>query len=153
MSVNLNPIYPITPVTTFGLVSAAMASSKQYDGTDATANAMAKVMTAGANGNRVDFLKVKIGSTAGGTPSGSTTATMLRVWINNGSVQTTSTNNTLISELAIPVTAVSATVATPEYVLPINIWLPATYTIWVGLTVAIGATAAAVAVTAVGGDA
>lgn len=131
------------------IVSTAMTGSKAYDGTEATGTAMALVATAGANGSRVEKLIVRIGSTAGGTPSGTTTATMLRVWLNNGSANTTATNNSLVAELAIAAFAVSTTAVSPSYEIPLNITIPASYKIYAGLTAAIGATAAAVAITPV----
>jgi hypothetical protein len=126
-----------------------MTSTKAYDGTEAAGTAMALVCTASANGSRLEKLIVKIGSTAGGTPAATTTATMLRVWLNNGSANTTATNNSLISELAIAAFAVSATAVSPSYEIPLNITIPASYKVYAGLTAAIGATAAAVSITPV----
>jgi hypothetical protein len=131
------------------IVSTAMTSTKAYDGTEAAGTAMALVCTASANGSRLEKLIVKIGSTAGGTPAATTTATMLRVWLNNGSANTTATNNSLISELAIAAFAVSATAVSPSYEIPLNITIPASYKVYAGLTAAIGATAAAVSITPV----
>ena len=48
--------------------------------------------------------------------------------------------------------AVSATAVSPTYEVPLNITIPGGYKIYAGLTAAIGATAAAVAITAVSYD-
>jgi hypothetical protein len=152
MAVTPNSI--VTPQTiptwTMGvIVSTAMTGSKAYDGTETAGTALALIATAGANGARAEKLIVKIGSTAGGTPAATTTATMLRVWLNNGSANTTATNNSLIAELAIAAFAVSTTAISPAYEIPLNITIPAGYRLYGGLTAAIGATAAAVAITPV----
>ena len=54
------------------IVSAAMTSTKMYDGTEAVGTAMALVATAVAtNGTRFEKLIVKIGLPAAGTPAAS----------------------------------------------------------------------------------
>lgn len=155
MAVTPNSI--VTPQTipawTMGtIISTAMTATKAYDGTEEAGTPMAHVFTAGANGSRVEKLILKIGSTAGGTPASNTTATMVRVWLNNGSANTTATNNSLIAERAIAVYGASATAESPAYEIPLNITIPAGYKIFAGLTVAIGATAAAVAITPIAYD-
>ena len=63
--------------------------------------------------------------------SGSTSATVARVFINNGSDSGSAggINNTLFDEITLPVTTTSATAATATYELPLNIALPAGYRI------------------------
>lgn len=134
------------------IVSTAMTNGKEYDGTEAVGTAMALLFTAGVNGSRVEKIIARIGSTAGGVPAGTTTATVVRVWLNNGSANTTATNNSLIAELTIPATAVSAVAAVNGWEIPLNICVPAGYKIYMGMDTAIGATAAAVAATCFGFD-
>ena len=53
-------------------------------------------------------------------PLGTNIATVLRVFINNGGVNTTAANNSLIAELTLPATTLSEVAAQPDYVLPLN---------------------------------
>lgn len=46
------------------------------------------------------------------------TATAFRVWINNGSALSTTTNNSLVAEITIAVITTTQTAATPDYVVP-----------------------------------
>lgn len=61
------------------------------------------------------------------TPAGNTTATVLRVWINNGATTGTATNNSLFDEVTLPAITASATAAVSGYEVPINMPLPAGY--------------------------
>jgi hypothetical protein len=71
---------------------------------------------------------------------GTNIATVLRVFINNGGVNTTAANNSLIAELTLPATTLSEVAAQPDYVLPLNFVLPAGYKInaTIGTVVAAG---------------
>lgn len=157
MTANTQLVLPLTP--NLGvmnvLLSAAMTNTKAYDGTEATgAGKNELVFTVGANGSRIDTLQVQYTSTNGATASGTTTATLVRFWSNNGSVNTTATNNQLLGEIAIaaqPVTAL-ATAANPVFTLVLNKSLPAGYKIYAGTTVAIGGTNCALLISATGGD-
>ena len=70
---------------------------------------------------------------------GSNTATVLRVFINNGGVNTTAANNSLIGEMTLPGTTLSEISAQSDYVLPLNFVLPAGYKINVTLGTAVAA--------------
>src|SRR5262245_261511 len=59
------------------------------------------------------------------TPAGNTTATVLRLWINNGSTTGTAANNILVDEISLPATTASGTTATANYEIPLNFALPA----------------------------
>jgi hypothetical protein len=156
MAANSQPIFPITP--NIGemnvLLSTAMTNTKAYDGTEAAGTALALVATAGANGARFDTLQVQFASTNGATASGTTAATLVRFWANNGSVNTTATNNQLLGEISIAAQTVTAlaTATNPVYTLTLNKSLPAGYKIYAGTTVAIGGTNCALQVSANGGD-
>ena len=163
MPANTSPIFPLTPNTGAMnvLLSTAMTNTKAFDGTDTAGTALALVYTAGSNGSRVDSIVVRLSSTNGATASGTTSATVIRFWINNGAANTTATNNQLQSwEVAIPATTVTAlaTSTLPYYnVLALTpnadgLSLPASYRIYAGSTVAIGGTNCAVLVSAMGGD-
>ncbi len=158
MPANTNPIFPLTPNlgVAGALLSTAMTNTKAFDGTEAAGTAMVLCYTAGANGSRIDQIRLKLTSTAGATASGTTNATVVRFWLNNGSANTTATNNYLWYEMAVPATAVTAlaTAALTEYNLPSTALpaIPAGYKIYAGLTVAAGGTNCAITPVVVGGD-
>lgn len=155
MAVTANSI--VTPQAaiagTMGVVlSAVMAAGKTHDGTDNTALGNLLVYTVGANGGRVDKIIAKVAGTVGNTPSGTSTATVMRVFVNNGSANTTAANNALIAEQTIAATAVSAVASTTGYEIILNLTLPAGYKIYCGLGTAIGATNFGLAVSCYGAD-
>lgn len=157
MAANTEPIFPLTP--NIGvmnvLLTAAMTNTKAYDGTEATgAGKKELVFTAGANGARIDTLYVQFTSTNGATASGTTAATVVRFWANNGSADTTATNNQLLGEIAVAAQTLTAlaTATNPVYALTLNKSLPAGYKIYAGTTVAVGGTNCALLVSATGGD-
>ena len=61
--------------------------------------------------------------------SGSATATVARVFINNGQATGSIGNNVLFDEITLAATTVIQTAATAVYELPLNIALPAGYRI------------------------
>lgn len=145
MAVNTVPIFPLTPKISWGVVTTADGTaSKNHDGT--TANAVL-LFTAGTNGARIDKIKA--------LALGTNVATCLRIFINNGSANTTAANNTLIKEFTVASTTISETAAMAENewnkdgVNPCDIVLPAGYKLYgvVGTTVATG-----LQVTVCGGD-
>lgn len=159
MAVTPNAIFAQTPNVGAlnAIVSTAMTNTKAFDGTETAGTALALVFTAGANGARVDQVTCRLASTNGATVSGTTNATVVRFWINNGSANTTAGNNIFLGEVAIPATAVTAlgTSALTVYSLSLptgGLNLPAGYRIYGGLTAAAGGTNAAIALSAIGGD-
>lgn len=156
MPANTAPIFSLTPnAGVAGVVlTTAMTNTKAFDGTEAAGTAMALVYTAGSNGSRVDQVTVRYTSTAGATASGTTTLTLLRLWINNGSANTTSTNNILLAEVSLPAQTVTAlgTSVLPVFTITNIPVLPAGYKLYAGITVAVGGTNCAIGVSAFGGD-
>lgn len=156
MPANTAPIFPITPNPGLMnvLLTTAMTNTKAFDGTEVVGTSMAQAYLAGANGSRIDSMTVRLTSTNGAAASGTTVATLVRLWINNGAANTTATNNQLLGEIAIPATAVTAlaTGALNTYTLPVSESIPAGYRVYAGLTVAVGGTACALLVTTNGGD-
>lgn len=134
------------------VLSAAMATAKYYDGTDTTALANLLVYTVGASGGRVDRIIVRPSGTVGANPSGASTATALRVFVNNGSTNATAANNALIAELTVAAFTPSAVAALTGYEIPLNLILPAGYKIYCGLATATGGTNDAIAVSCYGSD-
>lgn len=136
MAANTSAIFPLTPKVSWGATALATANTAK-DGT----GTVLTVFTAGANGARVDYLKSRA--------IGSNVATVLRVFINNGSTNATAGNNVLFMERTIAATTLSEVAELADVYIPLDISLPAGYVI----NCAIGTTVAAgLMVSAVGGD-
>lgn len=159
MPVTATPIFAQTPNVgaNNAILSTAMTNTSAFDGTQAVGTNMALVFTAGVNGARVDQVTCRFASTNGAAASGTSSATVVRFWMNNGSANTTAGNNIFLGEVAMPATAVTAlaTAALTVYTLALPVGglnLPAGYRIYAGTTVAAGGTNIAIAVNAIGGD-
>jgi len=146
MPANQAPIFALIPVTSF--VSGAAANAATPGVTANTTKDLSSgtiygpVFTAGLNGSRVDYLRLRaLGTNAA--------ATVCRVWINNGLITTTAANNTLFTEATIASTTLSETAALVENTINVNVSLPPNYRIYVTFGTA---GAAGHHVTAVGGD-
>lgn len=138
MPANVTPIFTVTP--NIAWTASFQTGAGDYDGTG-TANLLA--FTAGANGSFLEKLRIK--------GINSPTASVLRVYINNGSTHTTAANNTFYGEVLLPLITASTTLSTPDIEYPINEALPAGYTIYVGTGTSQSASNAWT-VTAVGGN-
>lgn len=92
-------------------------------GADLTSAAL--IFTADAtNGSIVNEVRVKY------LPGTSTVATAFRVWINNNGTLSTTTNNSLVTEITIPIITTSQTAGTTDFVIPLSrggIVLPPSY--------------------------
>jgi hypothetical protein len=146
MAQNTNPIFPLVPVNSWVSGTAATAGTPGLSAnttTDLTAGTIyGPIFTADAtDGSRLDFIKVR--------PLGTNVATVIRIWINNGSVTTTAANNTLYLERTLSATTVSQTAELPDIILPLNISLGAGYRVYATFGTAV---AAAFHLTAIGGD-
>ena len=74
---------------------------------------------------------------------------MLRLFISNGSANTTAANNSLIAEMTLVASTLSEIVAQPDYIMPLNFVVPAGYK----LNASLGTTVAAgFAITVIGGE-
>lgn len=133
-TLNTKPIYSGYPDLAWGTVATAN-TAKDGTGTVVT------VFTADAtNGGRVEKLKVRA--------AGTNVATVLRVFINNGSTNATAANNTLYTEATIAATTLSEVAALADNEITLTLALKPGYKI----NVTIGTTVAAgLAVTGVGG--
>jgi hypothetical protein len=119
MAGNTDPLFSRTPDIQFiGPMVTANTTPDLSSGTSYL------LFTAGANGSFVTKLRLR------STPAGNTTATVLRLFINNGSTTGTATNNTLYEEITLPATTASAVAATPSYEIPLNFALPAGYKLY-----------------------
>jgi biotin carboxylase len=133
MPANTNPVFTLTAdVSTDGTTSLHQGlTTAANDYTGASAN-YTLVHTAGSNGSYIRRLRFKA--------SGTNVATVARVFINNGSTQTTAANNVLFGEISLPSTTATATAATADIDYPLEFALEAGFRIYVGLgtTVAAG---------------
>jgi hypothetical protein len=127
MAANTNPVFPLTPkISWSGLLQTANTAK---DGT----GTVELVATAHAtNGSRLDYLRVRA--------VGTNVATVLRVFINNGSDPTVAGNNVLFTEATIAATTLSEVAALTEYTIPLDLPLPPGYRVYcaIGTTVAAG---------------
>ena len=139
MAQNTSPIFPLVPVVTWVNTGAVTANT--------TINLTAGTifdsgLTANAtNGSRVDFIRVR--------SLGTNVATVMRVWLNNGSTTGTAANNTLFFERTLAATTVSQVAELPDVILPINVSLPVGYKIYYTFGTAV---AAGYSINVVGGD-
>lgn len=134
MAANINPISPATPTPLAYSNVAALAANTAMDGT----GTVQPIMTAGANGARVNRLRI--------VHRGTNVATVMRIFMNNGSTNTVAANNTLISEVTMAANTVSQVAASVFVDLALNMVLPAGYVLnyTLGTSVASGFSVTAV---------
>jgi len=135
MAANTAPIFSITGDQSVDdgttMPSTFTTAAADYTGATATHNKL--VFTADAtNGGFIQRLRFKA--------IGTNTASVARIFINNGAANTTAANNTFYGEISLPATTAIATAATVEIDYPMNFALKAGFRIYVGLgtTVAAG---------------
>ncbi len=132
MPANTQPIFTLTPDTTTdgstGMSQGVTAAAADYTGVSAN---YVLIHTAGSNGSYIRSIVCKA--------KGTNVVTVARVFINNGSTQTTATNNAFFAEISLPATTASATASTPEIEFPLEIALKAGQKLYVGLGTAVAA--------------
>jgi hypothetical protein len=116
MSQNTAPIFTQTPRIGIGNIVANTISAGAFS--MHTGNS-ASLFIAGPSGSYVNKIRFK--------PSGSTAATVIRVFVNNGGATTTPANNTLFGEISMPAITTSTTLAQNDFEIPMNIALPANW--------------------------
>lgn len=131
MAANTDPIYSkqgaIGIYNGANLLGKASYRTSTYDGTNTTTDVVAFTADA-TNGSYVQRIRFKAGNGANAT------AAVARIWINNGSTQSTATNNAFYDEVSLPTTTTSTTAATASIDLQMNFALPAGYKIIVGVS-------------------
>lgn len=116
MAANTTPIFAAAPSVSVGTLIGTAANAA-LDGT----GTVATIFTAGANGSRIDYIRIK--------STGTCVATVVRFFINNGGATTTAANNSLIAEQAIAAYTLSQTAASTDYIISLGIALPPGYKI------------------------
>lgn len=129
MAANIDPVYSRVGKFNNGgtastFIASASTANTAFDGTGTLNTSVWEAFTADAtNGSFVRSVVAKITSTGVGV------ASVLRLFINNGSTNGTATNNGLFKELSLPAITATQTAATPDFEIPMNILLPAGYRI------------------------
>jgi len=127
MPANKDPIFTGTPDIQWNNTALAAANTAM-DGT----GTVTSVFTADAtNGGFVAKLIARA--------LGTNVATVARIFLNNGSANTTAANNILIGEMTLPATTASASSALPAFEYPLNFALPPGYKINVTIGTAVAA--------------
>jgi hypothetical protein len=128
MAANTAPIYSrYGDVQWIGNITAANTNA------DLTSGTSYLVFTADASeGGFLRELRLKA------NPANNTAATVVRVWINNGSATGTDTNSAIFTEIGIPSTTASSSAPTPDFIVPMNLALPAGYKVYLTLGTAPG---------------
>lgn len=132
---NVEAIWPAKPDNstngTTGMQQAITLAANDYTGVSANYQL---IHTAGADGSLIEGIKF--------TPAGTNVATVMRIFINNGSSPATATNNTFVGEISLQATTASATaaLASPEFYFPRGATrLNPSFRIYVGLATAVAA--------------
>ena len=115
MSANTTPIFTLTPRNAY--ITTGTSANTNLDGT----GTVATVVTAGTNGSYINRVRI--------THLGTNVATVVRLFVNNGSTNTTASNNALVYEVAIPANTLSQTAASTAYDIPLDLRLAASYKI------------------------
>jgi len=135
MPANTNPIYVLTPHIGWantdgdgGTAGPLKTANTAKDGT----GTVLTIFTATTNGSFVREVRARA--------AGTCTASVLRLFVNNGSSQTTLGNNSLIDEVSLPSTTLSEISSLTPVILPVNFALPNGYKLMVtlGTTVSAG---------------
>jgi hypothetical protein len=115
---NIDPIYSKAPDIQWTTIPSGTTANTAGDGT----GTVFTVFTADAtNGGFVQSIRVKALSTS--------TATVIRFFINNGSTNATAANNSFTDEMTIPAITATSTAAVSVFELSIGRALPAGYKI------------------------
>lgn len=127
MAANTTPIF--TNVPQINWASAAItAANTAMDGTGTVTTVFTADATDGSYVKKIVFKSV-----------GTCVATVARVFLNNGSTNTTAANNALIAEVTLVATTASNSAANPGSELYLDMQLPAGYKINVTLGTAVSA--------------
>ena len=125
MPANNDPIYSRTGAISLG-AALGTAIVADYDGTGA--NNVVAFTSDASNGGFIQRIRFKA--------KGTNNISVCRIYINNGSVNTTATNNTFYGELSLPATTASTTASTSDIDYPMNFAIPAGYRIVLGISAA-----------------
>lgn len=121
MAANTLPIYSAKGDIQWGAQWGQVALTTANTAYDGTGTGVVIVASASIEGNFIQRLRFKA--------SGSTTASVARIFINNGQGTGSSANNFLYDEVTLPAITATNTSATTTIEIPMNFVLPAAYRI------------------------
>lgn len=129
MAANNVPIFSKIGVINWSTTALATVATPDYTGIGA--HNLLTFTADATNGSFVRSIRMKA--------IGTNVATVARIYINNGSTNGTAANNVLFAEFSLPATTASTSTATTDIEIPLNIALPASYRIYVGLGLTVAA--------------
>ena len=134
MPANTTPIFLLTPAVSWAPTGTSANTALDGTGTVAT------VFTASTNGSKIEKVVLE--------HLGSNVATVVRLFINNGSANSSAANNSLVKEIAMAANTLSQTAESTRVEIGLDLVLPASYKLncTIGTAVATG-----IQVTAIGG--
>ena len=135
MAANTAPIYTLAPKVEWGATDGnggAAGSLKTANTAKDGTGTVLTVFTAGTEGSYVQEIRARA--------AGTNVASVLRVFLNNGSSNATLANNVMIAELPLPATTLTEVAALADYTINIQRAIPAGYklNVTLGTTVAAG---------------
>lgn len=136
MAANNNPIFVLLAKNSWATTLTAANTAK--DGTGTAPEIFAADATNGGFVNKVVAM-----------PLGTNVATVLRIFLNNGSSSATAANNTMIAQVTLPATTNTETAALAWVEIPINLAIAPGYKLLATLGTAVSA---GYAISAHGGD-
>ncbi len=126
MAANISPIFPLTPKVWISALITAANTNK-----DGTGTVVQISSPAGPNGAFVESVEA--------LPIGTNNASVLRVFLNNGSSTSSAANNILWEEVSLPATLLTEVAAQAKVVIPLNRAIPAGYTLYATMGTAVAA--------------
>ena len=128
MAANTSPTFTLVTQSWFSDAVIATANTTL----DLTSGTIYLLATAGADGSRFDRLYLQ--------PVGTNTASVARLWLNNGGVTTTAANNRWFLDFTLAATTNSIVASIPAIIAELNLRVQATYRLYLtlGTTVAAG---------------
>lgn len=117
MAVNNQPIFTLTPDIGFakGTSAAYVSYVDNISGNTLNTN-LWLLFTAGTNGSYIQKIRFR--------GLGSTSATVARIWLNNGLTTATAANSVLYDEISLPALTALSQAALNAYEIPMNMTLP-----------------------------
>lgn len=136
MAANTTPLYTRTPDVQWGAADgnggAAGPLKTANTAKDGTGTVLTVFTADATEGGYVQEVRARA--------AGTNVASVLRIFLNNGSTNATIANNIMIAELPLPATTLSEIGSLPDYTIPINRAIPPGYklNVTLGTTVAAG---------------
>jgi hypothetical protein len=128
LAANTAPVYSAVPAIQW--CTAVTAANTAMDGT----GTVTTVFTSSGTNAAGSYLRRMFVRAAG-----TNVATVIRLFINNGSTNTTAANNVLYTELSLPATTASNVVSQPTFEIPLEFALPNSYKVNITLGTAVAA--------------